>query len=112
VETAAFGIAMTIMLTACGQLCLKRSTALGAPLWEIVRNPFFLGGLVLYGLSTIIYLMVLRQIRVSVAFPVVFGGTSVLVCLLGRVLLGEMLHLSQVGGVFLVIAGAFLLLSG
>lgn len=103
-----FLVLITILLTVAGQLCFKKA-AVGGLLLQNLINPFIILGLFLYGLSTIAYLNVLRFIKLSIAFPVIFGISACLVVLFSVVLYCERLNQIQVLGVVVVILGITLL---
>lgn len=99
-------IILTIILTALGQICLKKSAVSGSG-WNLFSNYFIWAGLGLYGLSTLTYLMVLKNIKIAVAFPIIFGCTSVLVVYVASIFFREMLTLTNIIGVLLIITGVF-----
>ena len=102
-------IILTILLTACGQICLKKSTISGS-YWSLFSNHFIWAGLILYGLSTLTYLVVLRHVKLSVAFPVIFGGASTIVAILACIFIREALTLPQVSGIIVIALGVWLLM--
>src|SRR5580693_777013 len=102
----ALGIAM--LAGVGGQLLLKDGA--GAPnLMAQMLRPSTLGGLALYGFSAVAYIIALRKIPVSVAYPSV-ALSYALVGILGHFLFGEPFGLKQIGGLALIIGGVGLII--
>jgi small multidrug resistance pump len=90
-----------------GQLLLKDGA--GAPdLVGQMLRPSTLGGLALYGFSAFLYIIALRKIPVSVAFPSV-SLSYALVAILGHFLFGEAFGVKQIGGIALIMGGVGLI---
>jgi drug/metabolite transporter (DMT)-like permease len=73
----------------------------------IVLNPFVFGGLLLYGFSAVVWLFVLAQLDVSIAYPFVSLGFLVTMSL-GCLLFGEPFTLRKVLGTLVVMLGVYL----
>jgi small multidrug resistance pump len=102
----ALGIAM--LAGVGGQVLLKDGA--GAPnLVAQMLRPSTLGGLALYGFSAVAYIIALRKIPVSVAYPSV-ALSYALVGILGHFLFGEPFGLKQIGGLALIIGGVGLII--
>jgi small multidrug resistance pump len=102
----ALGIAM--LAGVGGQVLLKDGA--GAPnLVAQMLRPSTLGGLALYGFSAVAYIIALRKIPLSVAYPSV-ALSYALVGILGHFLFGEPLGLKQIGGLALIIGGVGLII--
>jgi drug/metabolite transporter (DMT)-like permease len=71
-------------------------------------NPWVLGGLTLYFLSTLVWLAVLSREPVSKAYPFV-GLGFIMTMLLGWLVLHESLSPTKVAGTLLVVAGVALI---
>lgn len=71
-------------------------------------QPGVIGGLLLYGLGTVVWLLVLSRLDVSVAYPFVALG-FLMVMVLGAWCFGEPITLSKLAGTVLVGAGVYLL---
>jgi small multidrug resistance pump len=102
----ALGIAM--LAGVGGQLLLKDGA--GAPNFVAqMLRPSTLGGLALYGFSAFAYIIALRKIPLSVAYPSV-ALSYALVGILGHFLFGEPFGLKQIGGLALIIGGVGLII--
>lgn len=104
-----------VVLNAVGQLSLKLGSDALASLDRVVsdplfvlRHPYFLLGGILYASSFLLYVNVLSQTRLSIAYPFI-GLTYVIVVILSVLVLGESVGLRVVGGVLLVFAGVSLI---
>lgn len=94
-----FLILVSVVLNTLGQVLLK----LGSGKSPI--NPYLLGGISAYGLSTIFYIMVLGKFNLSVAYPVVIGSTIIATTISGAVILKEQVPLGHWLGVGLILSG-------
>ena len=70
-------------------------------------RPGVLGGLVLYGISTLLWLMALKRLELSLAYPFVAVGI-VLTSAAGSILFQETLSATRVGGIALICLGVSL----
>lgn len=114
-------ILASVTLTALAQLALKLSSARHAgevasggllrSLLEQFLNPWTIAGLVGYGLSFVLWLLALRDVPLTIAYPFM-GLTLVLVAIFGVTLLGETLGAAKLFGMLLVCAGLVLLARG
>jgi small multidrug resistance pump len=100
-------LAVSILLGLTGQMLLKAGAG-GETLLQQFLAPQTIIGLMLYGSAAIFYMLALRKIPVSVAFPSV-SLSYVLVALLGFWLYGEALTVSKLVGIALVCCGVFLI---
>lgn len=78
--------------------------AIGTSLWVV-------GGLALYFLSALVWLLVLARVQVSFAYPFVAMG-FVLTMVLGWLLLGDSLGPQRIGGTLLIALGVVLIARG
>ena len=101
-------LAVAILLGCGGQILLKAGTVDTADLAAQILRPATLIGLLLYGLAAIGYIVALRRIPLSVAFPTVALSYAV-VALLGHWLWQEPFGWPQVGGLVLISAGVILI---
>ena len=108
-----------VALGVAGQLSLKQATAGvsasggldGAWLARVLAQPLVWLGLGLYGVSSLLWLVVLARAPLSVAYPMLSLG-YVAVAILGRLLFAEALTATKVAGILLVCLGVALLAQG
>lgn len=94
-----FLILLTVGLNTLAQTFLK----LGAG--QNPLNLYLLGGILVYGLSTVFYILVLGKFNLSVAYPVVIGLTVVATTIAGAVILREKVSPVDWVGVGLMLSG-------
>lgn len=92
-------ILITVALNTVAQTWLKLGSGQG------LFNPYFLGGIAAYGVSTIFYILVLGKFNLSVAYPIVIGLTVAATTLSGAFLLREKVLLMQWVGIGLMLSG-------
>lgn len=92
-------IPFSVVLNTAGQILLKSGSGQG-----MVNLNLFLG-LVAYAVSTVSYILILKRLNVSVAYPLVFGLTIVATTLAGANILKEPVNVQQWMGVGLVVSG-------
>lgn len=113
-------IALIIFVAVCNvgaSLALKSASALrvnGEASWTILNINgkeliVVLGALALYGLSFVAYMLALRKVQVSIAYPVVTGLTTLMLALAAGPLFGENMTLKAAVGICLVLFGSVLL---
>ena len=90
-----------------GQILLKAGADAPDFISQVLR-PSTLCGLALYGSAAFLYIVALRKIPVSVAFPSV-SVSYALVAILGHFLFGEPFGLKQIGGLALIMGGVVLI---
>lgn len=91
-----------------GQLLLKAgATGPGDFLVQLMR-PATIVGLAFYGLAAMLYIVALRGIPVSVAFPAA-ATQYVIVAMVGWFAYGEPAGLQQAGGLALIVIGVLML---
>ncbi len=73
---------------------------------QAFTSPFVLGGLVFYGVSLLIWLVVLSKVNLSLAYPLI-SISYVLVLLVSWIFLNEVVPPLRWLGVGLIIAGVF-----
>lgn len=100
-------LAAGILLGVVGQMLLK-SGASGETLIQQFLSPHSIVGLALYVGAAFFYMLALRKIPVSVAFPSV-SLSYVVVALLAFWLYGEALSLPKIAGIAMVCVGVILI---
>ena len=73
-----------------------------------LMRPSTIAGLALYGSAAFLYIIALRKLPVSVAFPSVSLSYAI-VAVLGHFLFKEPFGLRQIGGIALVMGGVILI---
>ncbi len=91
-------ILLTVGLNTLAQVLLKSGATR-----EL--NLYLLGGISLYGLSTLVYLMVLSKFNLSLAYPVVIGLTVVATTIASTSLLQEKVSFTGWLGIGLMLSG-------
>ena len=119
-QMAALGLALfCVCLTAAAQVLLKMG--MSAPAIQqamandmrsvyllALTSPLIWGGMICFGASAGLWLLVLGKLEVSMAYPLISLGV-VLTTLAGIFILGESVSIYKVLGVSLVIAGVLVL---
>jgi drug/metabolite transporter (DMT)-like permease len=111
-------ILLSVALAASAQLTLKHgmnqvtdasgtASLSGGSLRAIVTNLSVIGGLAIFGLSAVVWLLVLSRASLSFAYP--FASlTYVLILLADKFLLHEDIPVLRWAGVFLIVTGIVL----
>jgi multidrug transporter EmrE-like cation transporter len=108
-----------VFLTALAQVLLKMGMSspaiqqamtggLRSVYWLALTSPAIWGGMLCFGASAGLWLLVLGRLEVSMAYPLISLGV-VLTTLAGIFILGESLNLYKVLGVALIVAGVIVL---
>jgi small multidrug resistance pump len=97
-------LALGILVGIAAQLLLKQGAMGGGNIVAQFMSPWTIGGLALYGIAAFFYVVALRAIPVSVAFPSV-ALSYVLVALLASFWFGESLGVAHIAGIVLIVVG-------
>ncbi len=104
----------SIFLGICGQLLLKKGVMASSlspnfvSIFKTLLSPLVFSGLLLYGLSAIIWLFVLQRFPLSVAYPSL-ALSYVVIVILSSIFLKEPLSQDKIIGTILIFGGvAFL----
>lgn len=109
-------ILFCVTLGAIGQLTLKHGMNLvgkitqGQILMKVIgafSNPYVLAGFILYGLSALVWMIVLSRVEVSWAYPMV-SFSYVVVVVASRFLFHEDVDLVRILGTLVICVGVFL----
>lgn len=92
-------ILATVALNTLAQTLLKLGSG------QNPLNVYLLSGIVVYGLSTIVYILVLGKFNLSIAYPVVIGLTVVATTFAGAIVLREKVSVVQWLGIGLMLSG-------
>ena len=71
---------------------------------------FLLGGMVLYGVSFFLYILVLSRLQLNMLYPVATGSALVLITILSYIFFRETLTVLQVTGIVAILLGIVLVL--
>jgi len=97
-----------ILFSAGAQLLIKKSAA-----FDVLSMPWILwmgAGLASYGVSFVLYSLILKSLPVSRVSPVMAIGVMIVV-IFGGLFWGETIHLRQLAGILLGLAAILLLLA-
>ncbi|MGE5551604.1 MAG: EamA family transporter [Bacteroidota bacterium] len=112
-------ILTSVSLGVCGQLAIKLGinragdlqALMGHSLWRFVSavagSPLIMSGLVLYGISTIFWFLVLSRVDLSLAYPMLSLG-YIGILFVSSVFLGEKVTLLRWSGTVLIVLGVVL----
>ncbi len=110
-------LSLAILFNSLANVALKFPTKTGAlepaTTFKMIRiiflNKFFFLGIFLFGLNFLAYTLSLRSLRLSTAYPILIGGSVVLITILSIVWLKESFSFLQVAGIIFILAGIALL---
>jgi drug/metabolite transporter (DMT)-like permease len=109
-------ILISVTLGVCGQLCFKYAmlrvgavdfSHITTGLLAMASSPFVWLGLCCYGLSTIIWLMILSRVQLSYAYPLLSTG-YILIVILSYLIFKEPVTWLRFGGVLVIVAGVWM----
>jgi drug/metabolite transporter (DMT)-like permease len=112
-------ILVGVLGSGIGQILLKKGMAsmgpltlvpefLGGLLWRMATNPFVIGGLCVYGLSTLFWLTALSRVPLTYAYPFI-SLNLVVIMLVSWGLFGEQLSWPRVLGTLIIGLGVLLI---
>ncbi|MCD2450818.1 hypothetical protein GO003_010490 [Methylicorpusculum oleiharenae] len=73
------------------------------------KTPAFATGFVLYGAGAVLWMVILRLMPLSFAFPIAAGSLVIGTMLTGMFFLSETITIWQIAGAFLIITGIVLI---
>ncbi len=79
--------------------------------WQAGTNQWVVGGLALYALGAVVWLLVLARVQLSYAYPFV-GIGFIITMLLGWWMLDDVMSVQRVAGTLLIAAGVVLVARG
>ncbi|HKU98244.1 MAG TPA: SMR family transporter [Vineibacter sp.] len=103
-------LAVGIVTGIGGQILLKAGADSDTILQQLLR-PQTIVGLMLYGIAAFLYIVALRKIPLSVAFPSVSLSYAI-VAVLGYLLFNEPFGLLKIAGLVLIVSGVWLVNQG
>ena len=100
-------LGISVLAGIAGQILLKVGS--DAPdFWAQLLRPSTIIGLAFYGAAALLYIIALRKIPMSVAFPSVSLSYAI-IAVLGHFLFGEPFGIKQVAGIVLIMGGVALI---
>lgn len=78
---------------------------------EIIKNPYLIFGLSSYGLSFILWTLVLSKIKINVAYPISVGLIITFITIGAYIFHHESITLLQIVGIVIIMLGIFMILS-
>lgn len=102
---SAAGLLVIYALTSCLGLYLMKAA-------EAVKSQIFLLGLILYVVGAAIWMVILRLLPLSLAFPIAAGVLVIGTMLTGAVFLSENVTAWQIAGAAMIMAGIALMAMG
>jgi multidrug transporter EmrE-like cation transporter len=76
---------------------------------RVFQSGWLVGGVILFGISFLLYLFVLSKIQLNIAYPIMVSVVIVLVAFFAWLLFKEILSWPQILGVVVIVFGIFLL---
>lgn len=76
---------------------------------RILQNIWLVAGIILFGLSLVVYLFALSKIRLSIAYPIFVSAVLILITLASWFFLKESISWLQISGIIFILFGIFLL---
>lgn len=118
-------VLVCVLLGVCGQLLMKQGISYGENatakgdavdnmrevlpyLRTVAMNPLVIGGFALYGLSSVLWLILLTRVELSWAYPMLAMG-YIAVVLFSRVFFQEAVTLTRFAGTVVVALGVWLI---
>lgn len=113
-------ISGTVLFTVYGQLVLKwRIVKYGALpdalseklifLFKLLFDPFIFSGFFAAFIASFFWMAAMTKFDVSHAYPIIVGGLAVLTSVFAIIFLKESISFFKISGLFLVVAGVYLL---
>ncbi len=101
-------LAASVLLGIAGQIALKIAATSAVPFPAQLFERWTLVGLAIYFLAALCYILALKRIPLSLAFPSV-SASYVIVALLAHLLWNEPFGWPQIGGIALISSGILLI---
>jgi drug/metabolite transporter (DMT)-like permease len=109
-------IGISVSLGVCGQLLFKYTmmrvgtfdlSHLSTAIPTLAASPFLWLGLCCYGISTVVWLMILSRVHLSFAYPLLSTG-YILVVVLSYLIFKEPVTWLRFGGVLVIVTGVIM----
>ena len=107
-------VGIAALLNGCGSLLLKQSRIKAAEMADqslggLLFSPWFIGGLVCYGINVILFAKALEKLPVSIAYPVLAGASLALISFVAAMLFHEKLVPVHWAGAVFILVGIILI---
>lgn len=113
-NTSLFAIAMVVLSSIIGAfggfLFKKASSRLSFNIRSLLTNYALAGGVILYALGALTYLIALRHGELNILYPI-SSLTYIWSLIIARYALNEKINVYKVTGITLIIIGAFIIVS-
>ena len=101
------------VLNSVANIFIKKASSSGIEgVISQVFSPYFLAGMVLFGLNVVVYSLALRSLPISIAYPVFVSASTVLITAISYLIFKDSLSLIQIAGVFVIMGGISMLVYG
>jgi len=123
VNFSTFLILLIPILTASiAQLCFKKGisnfsnldfslSSIYRLIPRILQNGWLMVGIFLFGISFLVYLIVLSKFQLNIVYPILVSAGIIIIAVTSWIFLKESLSLIQILGIIFIVFGIFLLLS-
>ena len=101
-------LALAIVLGVAGQVVLKTGSSTAGSVWAQFTSPWTIVGFGIYFAAALTYIVAIRRIPVSLAYPSVSLSYGIL-AVLAHVLWNEPLNWQHAAGILLIMSGIFVL---
>lgn len=108
---------LAIVLNATANILIKASAqqtdegGVAGLVNSVLLNPWLIGGLASFGLALVAYRFVLKDMQLSIAYPIMTTCGFAIVLLASRIFFHEALNLTQWVGIGLLVVGLWLIAS-
>ena len=99
---------IAILVGILGQLLLKAGALESQNIKQLFIQPYVITGMFIYGSAAILYIISLREIPISIAFPSV-SLSYIVVAILGHYFWGEAFGIQQIIATLLILVGVITL---
>jgi len=100
-------LALSILGNTAGNFLIKKAGINGDGL-ALFINPYFIAGTVLFAMNLIAYTLAIKTVPLTIAYPLVIGGSLILISLTASLGFGEVLSWPRITGMALILLGASL----
>lgn len=111
-----------ILTASIAQLCFKKGisnfsnldfslSSIYRLIPRILQNGWLMVGIFLFGISFLVYLIVLSKFQLNIVYPILVSAGIIIIAVTSWIFLKESLSLIQILGIIFIVFGIFLLLS-